>query len=70
MSRDCANITTPCDGDWDDDKSLCDECRITREAALIDAAMDALQMRAAHKLADAVRVLSWFDMTDSEEEAV
>ena len=54
MSRDCTNITTPCDGDWDDDKSLCDECRITREAALIDAAMDALQMRDTPEPAEAV----------------
>ena len=45
MSRDCTNITTPCDGDWDDAKSLCDACRIKRECALIDAAMDAMQMR-------------------------
>lgn len=70
MSRDCANITTPCDGDWDDDKSLCDACRTDRESALIDAAMDALQMRDTSEFAEGDRVLLWFDMTDSEEEAV
>ena len=70
MSRDCANITTPCDGDWDDAKSLCDACRIERECALIDAAMDALQMRDTAEFAEGDRVLLWVDMTDSEEEAV
>ena len=54
MRGDCPNITTPCDGDWDDAKSLCDECRIERESALIDAAMDAMQMRDTPEPAEAV----------------
>ena len=41
MSRDCPNVEAPCDGDWSDVDSLCDDCRIERESALIDAAMDA-----------------------------
>jgi hypothetical protein len=54
MSRDCPNITTPCDGDWDDDKNLCAECRTDRESSLIDAAMDAMQMRDTPEPAEAV----------------
>ena len=37
----CLNVTTPCDGDWDDVDSLCVDCRIERECVLIDAALDA-----------------------------
>ena len=41
MSRDCPNVEAPCEGDWTDLDSLCDDCRIERESDLIDAAMDA-----------------------------
>jgi len=69
MSRDCTNITTPCDGDWDDAKNLCDACRTDRESSLIDAAMDALQMRDTSEFAEGDRVFLWFDMTDEEGDA-
>jgi hypothetical protein len=39
--HECANVFGACDGDWSDVDSLCDDCRIERESALIDAAMDA-----------------------------
>jgi len=39
MRGDCPNVEAPCEGDWTDFDSLCDECRIERECALIDAAM-------------------------------
>ena len=39
--HDCVNVFGACDGDWSDVDSLCDDCRIERESALIDAAMDA-----------------------------
>ena len=37
--HDCVNVLGACDGDWSDVDSLCDDCRIERESALIDAAM-------------------------------
>ena len=39
MRGDCPNVEAPCEGDWTDLDSLCDECRTARESALIDAAM-------------------------------
>ena len=39
--HDCVNVFGACDGDWSDVDSLCDDCRIERESALIDAAIDA-----------------------------
>ena len=39
--HECVNVFGACDGDWSDVDSLCDDCRIARECALIDAAMDA-----------------------------
>jgi len=54
MRGECLNVTTPCDGDWDDVDSLCVDCRIERECVLIDAAMDALQMRDTPEPAEAV----------------
>jgi len=54
MSRDCLNVNAPCAGDWDDVASLCVDCRIERECVLIDAAMDAMQMRDTPEPAEAV----------------
>ena len=68
--HECVNVFGACDGDWSDVDSLCDDCRIERESALIDTAMDALQMRDTAEFAEGDRVLLWFDMTDSEEEAL
>ena len=52
--HECVNVFGACDGDWSDADSLCDDCRIERECALIDAAIDAAMMRDTPEPVEAV----------------